>query len=99
MENKETTEETIQLLKEIEPMIHRISLFRFVPLPGSYVYKNPDKFRLNIENGRYNSTKWDNYHIHHNNYHWWGSIKDFKIMNEAYQELSTFVQEHWPSLI
>jgi radical SAM superfamily enzyme YgiQ (UPF0313 family) len=98
-ENLDTTLETLSLLEEIKPMIHRVSLFRFVPLPGSYVYRNRNKFRLNIndEESEYSSIDWGKYHIHHNHYHWWGMVDDFEIMNTAYQKLDTFVKENWLS--
>jgi hypothetical protein len=68
-------------------------------LPGSYVYRNRNKFRLNIndEESEYSSIDWGKYHIHHNHYHWWGMVDDFEIMNTAYQKLDTFVKENWLS--
>jgi len=93
-ENLDTTRETISLLEDISPMIDRISLFRFVPLPGSYVYKNPKKFGL-LSSKKQDA--WDDYHIHHNHYHWWGSKKDFEILNKAYGELNAFIKNVWSS--
>lgn len=48
-ENFETTIETINFLKENKEFIDRISLFRWAPLPGSYVYDNPKKFGIDIK--------------------------------------------------
>lgn len=92
-ENLASTQETISLLKDIEPMVDRVSLFRFVPLPGSYVFKNPNLFDLNIPK---HISDWGKFHIYHNNYHWWGSKEDFQQVEFAYQGLRRFIADHWP---
>jgi len=90
-ENMETTDETISLLQELKDAISRVSLFRFVPLPGSYVYKNAEKFRIKTE-----KKDWKKFHINHNNCHWWGDDNDFVIMNKAYRKLDEFINKTWP---
>lgn len=92
-ENLVTTHETIQLLKEISPMVDRVTLFRFVPLPGSYVFRNAQSFNLNIPEHDIN---WERYHIYHNHRHWWGSKEDFREMEKGYHELKKFLAEMWP---
>lgn len=95
-ENESTTAATIKLLETIEPMIERVSLFRFVPLPGTYVYNNASIFGLrNTDQEEGFNGDWGRYHIHHNNYHWWGSEKDFESMNAGYRRLKQFVDSHW----
>ncbi|MBE2187989.1 MAG: B12-binding domain-containing radical SAM protein [Candidatus Kapabacteria bacterium] len=97
-ENGQTTQQTIDLLRIVADKIQRISLFRFVPLPGSFVYRNHKQFDLHIDDdGDYSSVDWSRYHIHHNNYHWWGSQQDFATMNLAFNELRSFIQSKWPS--
>lgn len=97
-ENMETTRETIQLLEEVGEWIERTSLFRFVPLPGTYVYNNAKMFDVR---GTSDDPAWDGdwgkYHIHHNHHHWWGSEKDFELLTEAYDELHRYVESRWPS--
>lgn len=92
-ENLTTTRETIELLEEVKGCIERVSLFRFVPLPGSYVYKNPSEFQMNIPT---NAETWKDLHIYHNNRHWWGTSHDFQEMKEAYKELLEYVEMNWP---
>lgn len=93
-ENHKTTKKTLALLDELADMIERVSLFRFVPLPGSYVYNNPKEFNLKIlENGM--NEDWDKYSIHHNDTHWWGHEKDFNIMTEAFNKLDTYINKKW----
>lgn len=96
-ENLATTKETIGLLEKVEEYIDRVSVFQFVPLPGSYVYENPDKFELH--GTKYNKDwdgNWEKYHIYNNDFHWWGSNDDFKEMQEGYQMLKSYVDEKWP---
>lgn len=97
-ENMDSVGETIALLEEIGDWIERVSLFRFVPLPGTYVYKNGQKFGLR---GMDSSDEWDGnwgkYHIHHNHYHWWGSAAEFKELTRSYWELHEYVESRWPS--
>jgi len=71
----------------------RISLFRFVPLPGSYVFKNPSLFDLIIPK---HISDWGMFHIYHNDHHWWGDKDDFRQMELAYQELRKFIADNWP---
>lgn len=96
-EDLASTRETIALLRELEPAVDRVSLFRFVPLPGTYVYDNPEEFSVH---GTDRDSDWDgdwsDYHIHHNDRHWWGSEDDFAALSAAYREIRRFVDERWP---
>jgi radical SAM superfamily enzyme YgiQ (UPF0313 family) len=97
-ENAETTLETLNLLKELAPMISRVSLFRFVPLPGTYVFDHPEEFQLHGTNRDVSwEGDWSAYHIYHNDRHWWGTEEDFNILTNSYNELNSFVQNTWPS--
>ena len=97
-ENFKTTRETIDLLDRLSDRITRVSLFRFVPLPGTQVYDNPLESGLR---GTHHSSDWDGdwekFHIHHNDRHWWGSERDFAELQAAYTELEAFVEERWGS--
>ncbi|WP_170323801.1 B12-binding domain-containing radical SAM protein [Cryptosporangium phraense] len=96
-ENLTTTRTTMRLLEELAPEVERVSLFRFVPLPGTYVYENPAEFGLR---GTDQDPDWDGdwsrYHIHHNHLHWWGSNEDFDEMQHGYDELAGMVARLWP---
>lgn len=94
-ENLSSTNETIQLLKEVSSLIDRVSLFRFVPLPGSFVFNNAKMFNLNIVEC---NMAWEDYHIYNNPRHWWGDRDDFNEMEKSYLELQKFVDDTWPVL-
>lgn len=97
-ENRQTTGETIHLLEKMGDMVQRVSLFRFVPLPGSHVYRNRKRYGLHIDDAQgYALMDWTRFHIHHNDYHWWGTLDDFEVMNESYQRLECLVRSRWPS--
>lgn len=88
-ENMETTRETIAMLDDLSGMIERVSLFRFVPLPGSFVCDNADAVGLvRIDN-------MNKCHIHHNPHHWWGSDSDFAEIEASYKELDAFIRNKW----
>ncbi len=89
-ENMETTEETIALLDDLSSMIERVSLFRFVPLPGSRVYCEAEKNRLILP-----GDDWSQCHIHHNPHHWWGSDEEFSIVGASYKKLDEFIARMW----
>ncbi|WP_027004804.1 B12-binding domain-containing radical SAM protein [Conexibacter woesei] len=96
-ENRASTAETMSLLDELAPSVDRVSLFRFVPLPGTYVYNNPEEFRLS---GTDRDPEWDGdwgrFHIHHNEHHWWGDESDFAELESSYRELREYVDSTWP---
>lgn len=96
-ENLATTRETIALLRELAPAVERVSLFRFVPLPGSDVYAHPDRYRLRTTRvGDRRQGSWSEFHIHHNTHHWWGDEEDFAEVEAGYRELSSVVEALWP---
>jgi radical SAM superfamily enzyme YgiQ (UPF0313 family) len=89
-ENMETTQETVTLLSDLSDKIERVSLFRFVPLPGSRVYNEARENRLIIADN-----DWSRCHIHHNPNHWWGNKSDFAVVEKSYNQLDKFILEKW----
>jgi anaerobic magnesium-protoporphyrin IX monomethyl ester cyclase len=94
-ENLATTEDTVRLLDRLRDQIDRVSLFRFVPLPGTSAYD--DHFLLGIRGTHLDRRRWDGdwskFHIHHNDRHWWGSNADFVELQASYERLSGFVSD------
>lgn len=90
-ENMRTTVDSISLLEKVKEHIDRVSLFRFVPLPGSYVFRNPDEFYLHL-----NGNDWDRYHIYNNDNHWWGTSEDFLEMSKGYNLIRQYIEDVWP---
>ncbi|PRY34328.1 B12-binding domain-containing radical SAM protein [Umezawaea tangerina] len=95
-ESMATTEETIELLGELGASISRVSLFRFVPLPGTQVYNRAVDFDVR---GTHLQPDWDGewskFHIHHNQRHWWGDDGDWVETERSYLRLREFVESNW----
>lgn len=95
-EGTATTRETIALLRELRPKLGRVSLFRFVPLPGTEVYDKAEEFGIR---GTHHQADWDGdwakFHIHHNTRHWWGGETDWAETEAAYAELRDFIEAEW----
>ncbi|MFC5821001.1 B12-binding domain-containing radical SAM protein [Nonomuraea harbinensis] len=95
-EDIETTRQTIGLLRELRPMLGRVSLFRFVPLPGTEVYANA---LLHGIRGTHQQPGWDGdwskFHIHHNTRRWWGDDEAWAETERSYAELRRFVEDEW----
>jgi Radical SAM superfamily len=95
-EDDQTTDETISLLTELAPSLARVSLFRFVPLPGTQVYASPDKYGIT---GTHLQPGWDGdwsaFHIHHNTRRWWGTDAQWAQVESSYRRLRDFVETTW----
>ncbi|WP_130807461.1 B12-binding domain-containing radical SAM protein [Senegalia massiliensis] len=83
-EDESTTEDTIKFLRKNRENIDRISLYRFVPLPGSLIYNE-------LKDGL--SDTWESYTIYDNDNHWWGTKKDFEILNKSYLKLENEISK------
>lgn len=88
-ENMESTKETIQLLEELKDKIDRISLFRFVPLPGSPVYNRAKDYDLVIPQN------FEDIFIYNNERKWWGTKDEQAELERAYQLLEDYVKNNW----
>lgn len=95
-EDDRTTDDTISLLAELAPDLARVSLFRFVPLPGTQVYANPDAYGIT---GTHLQPGWDGdwsaFHIHHNTRRWWGTDGQWAEVESSYRRLCDFVEATW----
>ena len=95
-ENDRTTDETISLLAELAPELARVSLFRFVPLPGTHVYAHPDAYGVT---GTHLQPGWDGdwsaFHIHHNTRRWWGTDAQWAQVESSYRRLRDFTEATW----
>lgn len=88
-ENMKTTLETISLLEELKQSIDRVSLFKFVPLPGSYVFNNPKEFNLREINS------FNRLYIYNEDIHWWGEKSDYNEVKESYSVLNKYIDDNW----
>ena len=97
-ENSRSTDETIRFLDRVDRHIERVSLFRWVPLPGTYAFNHAGEYGIR---GTLDDPGWDGdwgkFHIHHNHHHWWGSSRAFAELTREYEKLKQYVESRWPS--
>ena len=86
-ENRITTKETIDFLDKNKLKIDRISLFRWTPLPGSYIYNNYKKYNING-----NMLKFENAFIYHHENNWYIDDATNNMINEQYNILNDFIE-------
>lgn len=94
-ENQKTHKETICFLERMsqEKLVDRVSLLRYTPLAGSYIYDHPDKYGINnqvlkIEN-------FDKMHLYKKSHDWWIDKQRFKKCNNWYNELQKVIEQNW----
>lgn len=96
-EDEASTMETLHVLERIKPFVDRVSLFRFVPLPGTYAYNHFQELGIR---GTHQDSDWDGdwsrFHIHSNGRRWWGGDRAYHELNRSFEILNGFVVDHWP---
>ena len=86
-ESATTTDETIAFLTENEHLIDRISLFKWTPLPGSYVYRHAERYQINLEKLSY-----DNAIIYGKEKNWFADDAYNKLIAREYARLLDVVE-------
>ena len=94
-ESDKTHKETVDFLKKMknENLVNRVSLLRYTPLAGSYIYDYPDKFGINrhalkIEN-------FDKMFLYKKSYDWWNDRQRLKKCNNWYDDIQKVIEENW----
>lgn len=86
-ENETTTSETINFINKNKEKIDRVSLFRWTPLPGSYVYDNADKYGLDCS-----KLTFENAIIYSDIKQWFIDDEINKMLDEQYLRLKDCVE-------
>lgn len=95
-ENKETNIETEKFLKEMgKENINRVSLLRFVPLPGSHIYENPKDYGIKKDVKFMNKSA---YRLYEKSARWWEKEEDYIMRNEIYEHIKTFMLSIWDKI-
>lgn len=96
-EDKNTNEETKKFLGDMGIQnINRISLLRFVPLPGSYIYNHPEKFGLKANFKQEISYK--SYRLYDETDNWWTDDNAYALRNEIYKDIRDFMLTIWKDI-
>ncbi len=89
-ENLKSTQNTIKFLEKIKKYVHRVTVFSFRPLPGSYIWEHPEEFHLK------SIIPDDVSGIHHELNHYWGSILEYEQVKIGRKLLNKYVNDTFP---
>lgn len=96
-EDDNTNRETEDFLKEMgKEKINRISLLRFVPLPGSHIFENPKNYGINKNIKE--TIDYSCYKLYDGETNWWEKEEDFIKRNEIYEHIKTFMLGIWDTI-
>ena len=73
--------------------INRISLLRFVPLPGSHIFENPKHY--GIKKNIKETIDYSCYKLYDGETNWWEKEEDFVKRNEIYEHIKMFMLGIW----
>ena len=93
-ENDDTHKETKAFLEEMKDMISRISLLRFTPLAGSYIYEHPEEF--GIDSKKIGVENFDKMSLYRQSTDWWIDPKRKEDCQRWYEDLRGFINSNWP---
>ncbi len=95
-EDEITNQETKDFLQEMgKDKINRISLLRFVPLPGSHIYNNPKDYGITKD---IKSIDYRCYKLYNGETDWWEDKTEFEKRNKIYADISKFMKEIWDTI-
>lgn len=96
-EDMTTNNETKEFLKEMgKDKINRISLLRFVPLPGSQIYENPKAYGIKKDIKK--TIDYSCYKLYDGATNWWKNEEDFELRNVIYEDIKKFMLEIWATV-
>lgn len=96
-EDDNTNKETEEFLKEMgKEKINRISLLRFVPLPGSHIFENPQHY--GIKKNIKETIDYSCYKLYDGETNWWEKEEDFVKRNEIYEHIKMFMLGIWDTI-
>lgn len=96
-ETDDTHNETKNFLSKMRnnDLVDRVSLLRYTPLPGSYIYENANNFGINKE--RLSIDSFSKMHLYKNSNNWWKDDGRFEKCNEWYSEMRELIDNYWPN--
>jgi len=94
-ETDETHNQTKEFLEKMYQLkyVNRVSLMRFTPLAGSYIYDHPDEFGINgsiLGKSTFKHTK-----LYRDSFNWWSEKKRLQKCNEWFDDMNKFINDRW----
>ncbi|WP_070090103.1 B12-binding domain-containing radical SAM protein [Merdimonas faecis] len=94
-ESNDTHRQTKEFLDKmyLDKLVDRISLLRFTPLAGSYIYSQPDQFEVNKSS--LGSKNFSKVSLYRKSSDWWTDKTRFKDCERWYKDMRKFIDERW----
>lgn len=94
-ENNTTHNETKRFLEKMhsEKLVDRVSLLRYSPLAGSYIYAQPEQF--GVKRNVLTSRNFRRVRLYQNSFDWWADKSRYKDCERWYKEMKKFIDEQW----
>lgn len=94
-ETDKTHSETKTFLDKMynEGLVDRVSLLRYTPLAGSYIYDYPEEFGVNRK--VLNISTFEKTRLYKQSHDWWIDRYRFKKCEKWYDEMQKFIEERW----
>jgi radical SAM superfamily enzyme YgiQ (UPF0313 family) len=95
-ETEKTHNATKALLSELNTRyIRSVSLLKFVPLPGSHIWNNPEKF--GIKSNSLNRSGEDAFQLYRSSTDWWIDNDRYKLYEKFHTEMQNHILSIWDS--
>lgn len=94
-ETDATHEETKRFLEKMhsEKLVDRISLLRYTPLAGSYIYSQPREF--GVKKSVLGTENFDKVNLYRKSYDWWTEKSRYGDCERWYNDMRRFIDDRW----
>lgn len=92
-ETDDTHNQTKEFLRKMHKYVKRVSLLRYTPLAGSYIYDNPEKF--GIKRSELGSKTFEKTKLYRDSHDWWIEKERLKKCDEWYDDMNRFINGYW----
>lgn len=94
-ETDETHNETKKFLDKLKKanLVDRVSLLRYTPLAGSYIYDHPTQYGIN--NKMLNIENFEKVSLYRKSHDWWVDRNRINNCNKWYNDLRSFIDDRW----
>lgn len=94
-ETDSTHNETKTFLERMhsEKLIDRISLLRYTPLAGSYIYDHPETY--GVKKSMLTTKNFSKVSLYRKSYNWWTEKGRYEKCERWYKDMQNFIDERW----
>lgn len=94
-ETDDTHNETKKFLERMhsENLVDRISLLRYTPLAGSYIYDHPEPY--GVKKNMLNSRNFSKVSLYRKSHNWWTDKSRYASCERWYKDMRKFIDDRW----